>query len=99
MAGQVGFLMDRQGIHVGAQPDDARRRMLALDDTDNAGAAHAGHDFIDTKGLELFGHDGRRAVHVKEQFGMLVKIPAPCGNFGGQGLDAVKIGHETPGLA
>ena len=47
---QLGRLLDRQRIHVGAQPDHLdialAGRLAALDDTDDAGAAKTGRNFV-----------------------------------------------------
>ena len=59
-------LLDRQRIHIGAQPDClARGPFAAADDTDHPGASEAGHNLIATESLELLGNRTRGAVHVE----------------------------------
>jgi hypothetical protein len=43
----AGFLVNRQRVHVCAQPDHLAAAVgFTLDHADNASAANAGHDFI-----------------------------------------------------
>jgi hypothetical protein len=47
--GQIGRFLDRQRVHVGAEPDHldlALAGLLALDDADDAGLAEAGGDLV-----------------------------------------------------
>src|SRR6185437_14060537 len=62
-----------------------------LDHAHHAGLAEAGDDFVAAEFPQLVGNYGRGAVHVIEQFGIFMDVPAP-------GLDVrLQIGH--PGLA
>jgi hypothetical protein len=76
--GQVGLLLDGQGIHVGPQANNlAGTLTLALDDGHHAGLADAGHDLVAAERLQLLGHDLRGAVNIEQQFGIAMKIAAP----------------------
>ena len=60
----VGFL-DRQRVHVGAQPDHpAAGTLAAADHADHAGAADPGHHLVAAEALELVGDRRRGAVDV-----------------------------------
>ncbi len=78
---QAGFLLERQRVHVGAQPDDLFAGLAAADDADDAGPADAGYDFVAAKALQKVRHRARRAVHVELQLRMGVNIPPPAGDF------------------
>ena len=77
--GQIGLLLDRQRIHVGAQPDHLdvalAGRLAALDDADHAGAAEAGRDLVAAEFPQPVRHECRGAMHVVQQFGMLHGYP------------------------
>ena len=94
---QVGLLLDRQRVHVGAQPDHLdvalAGRLAALDDADHAGAAEAGRDLVAAEFPQPVRHECRGAVHVVEQFGMFMDIAAPGLDIGLQIGDAVDDGH------
>ena len=82
---QAGDLLDRQGVHVGADADHApASRRAALDDGDDAGAADALHHLVAAELPALLGDDARGAVHVVEQLRVLVEVAAP---------DADLVGH------
>ena len=78
LVGKLVRLLERQGVHVGAQPDHlaARRRRLAADDADHAGAPDAGHHLVAAERLELLGDRGGGAVDLVEQLGMGMDIAA-----------------------
>ena len=92
---QAGRLLDRQRIHVGAQPDHLARSaaLAAADDADDAGAADAGHHLVAAETLELFRHRRRRAVHVVLQFRMRMHVAAPGGDLVVQVGDAIDDRH------
>ena len=96
---QIGLLLDRQRVHVGAQPDHldvaVARRLAALDDADHAGAAETGRDFVAAELPQPVRDEGRGAMHVVQQFGMLMDIPAPGLDIGLQIGDAVDDGHGS----
>ena len=96
---QIGRLLDRQRIHVGAQPDHLdvalAGGLLALDDADDAGLAEAGRDLVAAEFPQTVGHEGRGAMDVIQQFGMLMDFAAPGLNIGLKIGDAVDDGHEN----
>jgi hypothetical protein len=87
-------LLDRQGVHVGAQPHHlSRGRLAPLDDSDDAGLAYAWHDLIATEGFELVDHDAGGAMHIEPELRVCVKITAPGGDLLVHGGDAVHDRH------
>jgi len=94
---QVGRFLDRQGIHVGAQPDhfhtDRAGGPAALDDADHTGAANAGDHLVAAELPEAIRHKRRRTVHLVQEFGMFMNIPPPGLDVGLQIGDAVDDGH------
>ena len=76
---QVGLFLDRQRIHVGAQPDHLEIALAgglaALDHADHAGPAKAGRDLVAAEFPQPVGDKGRGPVHVVEQFGMFDGCP------------------------
>ncbi len=94
---EIGLLLDRQRIHVSAKPDHlevaVHRRLAALDDADDAGAAKAGRDLVAAEFPQPVRDECRSAVHVVQQFRMLVDIAAPGLDIGLQIGDAVDDGH------
>ncbi len=97
----VGFarsLRDGQGIHVGAQANHAAGTAIApLDDPDNARAADARSDFVDTEGAQQVGDAARRALHVIKQLGVAVEIVPPLGDLALKLGDAIDDGHGALG--
>ena len=95
---QVGFLLDRQRVHVGAQPDHLdvalAGRLLALDDADDAGLAEPGGDLVAAELPQAIRHECCSAVHFIQQFGIFMDIAAPGLNIGLQIGDAVDDGHR-----
>ena len=53
-----------------------------------------GDDLVAAERLELVGNDAGRAVHVEEQFGVLVEVAPPGGDFVGEVGNAIDDGHE-----
>ena len=94
---QPGLFLERQRVHVGAQPDHlATGRgagFAAADHADDAGPADAGDDVVAAETLELVGHRCRGAVHVVAQFRMGVDIPPPGGDLAVQVGDAIDDRH------
>ena len=90
---QAGLLLERQRIHVGAQPHHLAAGLAAADDADDPGAADARHDIVAAKTLELFRNRGRRAVHVVEQFRIRMHLAAPGGDLVVQVGDAIDDRH------
>ena len=99
---QVGLLLDRQRIHVGAQPDHLdvalAGRLAALDDADDAGPAEAGRDLVAAEFPQPFRHECCGAVHFVQQFGIFMDIAAPGLDIGLQIGDAVDDGHGISDL-
>ena len=95
----AGGLEDRQRVHVGTQADHldiaVAGRPLALDDADDAGLAHPGHDLVTAEFPQPVSHECCSAVHVIEQFRMLMNVAAPGGDIGVQIGDAVDDGHGS----
>jgi len=89
---QSGLLLDRQGVHVGAQGYDLAG-LAALQHPDHAGAAHALAD-LEAQGAQFLGHQGRRADLLVPQLGMFVDV-APPGH--GLGLDGLGGGGHLGG--
>jgi hypothetical protein len=87
--GFSGALVDRQRVHVGAEADDTIALCLALDQADDAGAADAFDDLIDTEGAQQLGDALGGAVDVVAQLGVFVEIAAPGGDLG------VKVGNTV----
>ena len=74
--GQAGGLVDRQGVHVGAQAEPALA-VAAHQPADDAGAAEAALHLV-APGLQLLGHQGRGAVLVEGELGVVVDVaPQP----------------------
>ena len=101
---QVVRLDDRQGVHVGAQPDHLAAVALgAADDADHAGAADAGHHLVAAEGAQLVGDRRGGAVDVELQFGMGVQVVPPGGDLVMQVGNAVDDRHQdsprTPSIA
>ena len=69
-------------------------RLAAADHADDAGPADAGDDLVAAERPELVGDDAGGAVHVVEQFGILVEVAAPGGDLVREVGDAVDDGHE-----
>ena len=95
--GQIGFLVDRQRVHIGAQTDHLDLaivgRLLALDDADDAGPAEPCRNLVAAELPQAVRHERRGAMHVVQQFGMFMDIPAPGRDIGLQIGDAVDDGH------
>jgi hypothetical protein len=99
--GQIGRLLDRQRVHVGAKPDHvdlALAGLLALDDADDAGLPEAGGDLVAAELAQTIRDKCRSAMDVVEQFGIFMDIAAPGLNIGLQIGDAVNDGHGNSGL-
>ena len=93
LVGEIGRFLDRQRVHVGAQPHDFAAVLTATDDADHAGPPDAGHDLVAAEALELVGDRRRGAVHVVLEFRMGMDIPPPGRDLGMQVGDAVDDGH------
>ena len=104
---QTGFFVDRQRVHIGAQPDDLASRVgFALDHAYNAGAANARDHFVAAEFLELFLDQRAGAVGLKQDFRVFVQIASPrgdlCLKFGKTVFDghgsfslSIEIGHPA----
>lgn len=79
--GQVAFLVDRQRIHVGAQPDPAITAALALDQAHDAGLGDPGMDLVHAIFAQLFCHHLCSACFGKSDLGMGVQILEDRGQF------------------
>ena len=98
--GQIGLLLDRQRIHVGAQPDHLdvalAGGLAAFDDADHPGTPQAGSHLVAAEFPQPVRHECRSAVHVVQQFGVFMDIAAPGLDIGLQIGDAIDDGHEGP---
>jgi len=91
---QPGCLKNRQRVHIGTQPDHATLAVgFPLDNADNAGAANAFDHLIAAKVAQQGRDLARRAVHIKQQFGVFMEIATPGGDFGQQLGKSVLHGH------
>src|SRR5439155_5406191 len=82
LVGNVVRLLDRERIHIGAQPDRPTAlaaSALAANDADHPGAADPGHHLIAAEALELLGYGAGGAMHVVEKLGMRVDVASPRG--------------------
>ena len=84
-------LLDRQGVHVGAQADGAVAGAVAQH-ADHAGHAHAAMH-LDPPGFELPGDDLGGAVFRHAKFGMGVEILPDGGEFGLVAANGIEGGH------
>jgi len=92
---QPGQLLDRERIHVGAQPDDfVGLSLAATNDADHAGAADAGDDLVAAERLELVGDDAGGAMDVEAELWMGVQVAPPAGDLLLQVGDAVDDRHR-----
>ena len=88
----AGGLLDRQGVHVGPQPE-AARPVAAHQAPDDPGAADAPLDFI-APALELVGHQGGGAVLLERELGMAVDVATQADELArtlGEGMQ--EVGH------
>jgi hypothetical protein len=72
-------LLDRQRIHVGTQPDRARR-VADLEPADEAGLADAAMDLA-AEGLELLGDEVGGALLLEAQLRMRMDVAPPGRHF------------------
>src|SRR5262249_45755604 len=89
---QVGQLLDRQCVHVGAQTDrlDAlARRLPALDHPDHARLTETGDHLCAPELAQAVSNECCGAVNVVEQLRVLVNVPPP-------GLDVrLEVGYAV----
>ncbi len=99
LIGQIGVFVDRQRVHIGAQADRlraaARGRLAALDHADHAGLPQPGHDLIATELPETVGDKSGGPMHIIEEFGMGMQIPAPGHDVGLELGDTIDDGHNN----
>ena len=89
-----GLLMNRQRIHIGAQPNHpALGVRLALDHRHHPGAANAFHHLVTANGTAELGHLGGGAVHIEQQLGVFVEIVTDRGQLG-QHLGKAVLGRH-----
>jgi hypothetical protein len=80
--GKDGVFLDRQCIHIRAQPHDAPAlRALAVDASDDAGLANPGDDLVHAHLRQALCDQTRRALDLEGQFGMRVKVLPPRDEF------------------
>src|SRR5215469_13133960 len=90
---QAGFFLQRQRIHIGAQPDHLVAGFAPANDAHHPGPPDAGNDFVAAEALELFGHRTGGAMHIEAQFRMGMEIPPPLLDLVVQVSDAVDDRH------
>ena len=69
-------LLDRQGIHIGAQADRGAAAP-AHDHRHHAGAADAGVDLVEAEGAQLLGHERRGLALLEAELRPLVQVAPP----------------------
>jgi hypothetical protein len=80
--GKVGFLGNRQRIHIGAQAHHpAAGAVPSVNEADDARAADAFHHLVATEFPQLRRHDAGGAMHLVEHFRVRVEIAAPAGHL------------------
>src|ERR1700733_12947969 len=89
---QIGVLLHRQRVHIGAQPDALAAIAVALEHADHPGAAEPAMHF-DAPLLELVGDDAGGADFLEADLGMGMQIPADRDEFVGKAFDTVDIWH------
>jgi hypothetical protein len=89
---QIGVLLHRQRVHVGAQPDALAARALALEHADHAGAAEPAMH-LDAPLRQLVGDDAGRAHFLEADLGMGMQVAPDRGEFVGEAFNAVDQGH------
>ena len=95
LVGEVVCFLDRQRVHVGAQPDDACALACRApaNDADHSGAADPGHHLIAAEAAQLFGNCARSAMHVVEELRVGVQVAPPGGDVAVEISNAVDDGH------
>ena len=85
--GQAGLFADGQGVHVEAQEHGGRvvRRVVALDDGDDAGRGDAGAD-LKPQPAQVVGHDAGGTHLVEAQLRVTMEIAPPSDQLGGERL-------------
>src|ERR1700751_741727 len=91
---QVGVLLHRQPVHIGAQANAFAAFALALEHADDAGAAKAAMH-LDAPLRELLGDNAGGAHLLEPDLGMGVEVAPNGGQFGGVALDAVDGRHVS----
>ncbi len=100
LVGKLARLLQRQGVHVGAQPDHLARAVAgAADDADHAGAPDPRHHLVAAERLELLGDRGGGAVDVVEQLGMGMDVAPPGGDLGMEVGNTIDDRHLTAPMA
>ncbi|MFB0490379.1 hypothetical protein ABIE45_002965 [Methylobacterium sp. OAE515] len=92
--GEVGLLLDGQGVHVGAQADALPVVGTALEQAHHPGAADAAMHLA-AEFLEEIGHDAGGAHLLKAELRMGVQIAAQGSQLVGIGLDVVDRAHVS----
>ena len=96
--GHLVRFLDRQRIHVGAQPDHLAGRVrafAAVNDAHHPGASDSGHHLVAAEALELLGHRSCCAMDVVKQLGMGVKVAPPGGDIAVQVGDTIDDRHQV----
>ena len=102
---EVGLLLDRQRVHIGAQPDHAAGP-AATDDADHAGPPQPRRHLVATEGPQPLGDEGRGAVNVVHHLRVGMEVAAPgldvrlqLGDAGDDGHGISRSGEFTNGLS
>ena len=100
LVGKLARLLQRQGVHVGAQPDHLARAVAgAADDTDHAGAPDPRHHLVAAEPFELLGDRRGGAVDVVEQLGMGMDVAPPGSDLGMEVGNTIDDRHLTAPMA
>ncbi len=79
--GPAACFGDRQGVHVGPEPDGAARAAIAADEADDPGPAEAGHDFVNAEFPQFSFDEGCRIFDREQELRVLVQMAPPFGHF------------------
>ena len=88
----AGDLVNRQGIHIGAQADGGTRP-LPVDDGNDAGDRNAFVDLVHAELAQSVSDEGGGGMAIEGQLGVLVQMAPPGRHVGGVISDAVQDGH------
>ncbi len=83
--GEVGFFLDRQRVHIGAEPDRARRGSPgAANDADHAGAADSRLDLVAAEGAKLVGDEFCGLLDIVKEPRVLMNFAPPGPGVGNE---------------
>ena len=97
--GEAVPLVDRQGVHVGPEPDRRAVAQPTLDVAHHAGLGQAGVDGVAAEGGEPVGDESGGLVEVEIQLRDGMEMAAPAGDLVLHFGRTVQNGHRRLGLA